>query len=163
MSTAETATPDSVDRMRRAVEYFTGRGMYLVPLKGKNPGAALGSEWQTKATNDPRMMAAHLSAGPRNIGVYLPASGLACLDIDNKDGLAEERRQYFEARGVDFTSGLVVKSGRGGYHVYFANPDGLATRDVETGIGEDAFSRTEFRSNGQQVLPPSVHPDTSQI
>jgi hypothetical protein len=139
---------------------YTDVGMYLLPLKGKNPGAALGKGWERMATNDPAKMYAHLSAGQRNIGVYLPQSKLACLDIDNRDGLGEMRRSYFEALGVSFTTGLVQRSGSGGYGVYFKNPDVLDTRDVDTGIGEGANARTEFRSNGQQVLPPSIHPDT---
>lgn len=111
--------------------------------------------WEPRATTDPgRIRRAWLTA-PYNVGIATGPSGLVVLDLDRPkpgeepppqraapgicDGadvlaaLCEEHRQAFPSET------FMVRTRRGGLHLYFTAPDGAGLRNTsgrtETGLG----------------------------
>lgn len=108
-----------------------------------------------------------------NVGVLLAFSGLVSIDIDDVQGAHE----WLEARGINLVQLLAtpnavrIESGRPGRaKLLYRVPDGVDTADLLTRrIMDDAHNVIlELRCAGshgvsvQDVLPPSVHPDTGQ-
>jgi putative DNA primase/helicase len=110
---------------------------------------------------------AHYSSNPDdNIGVALGPSGLCSLDIDSE----EHARLIFAEWGVDLDA-LVAKNptivgASGGFRIEFRVPEGmnLSTHALAWPVEGDTkkrFTVFEFRAaGGQDVFPPSIHPDT---
>lgn len=135
-----------------AVSYAVRDGWPLVPLHGKNPGIwGKEEDWTQYATSDPDTLATYaVEKRPTGWGVYLPAAGLVCVDLDDLS-----KRGAVEQLGVRFDCGLVVRSGRGGLHAYYRRPTGWTAERW----GNKRIGGIEMRANGQQVLPPSRHPN----
>ncbi len=91
-----------------------------------------------------------------NIGcVTGPASGLLIIDIDVGDGKPgeEELRKLEDQLGALPATPTVV-TGSGGLHFYFKYPDAAVIRNSANGIAPGVDVRG---TNGQGVLPPSLH------
>ena len=133
-----------------AVTYAARDGWHVVPLVGKDPGALLGLQWQTKASCDPAVIERWNWSRATGVGVYLPPSGLICADLDDA-----EHEAAAAGLGVSFDGGLCARSGRDGVglHAYFRRPPGMTAEQW----GNPRIAGIEFRGNGQQVLPPSRH------
>ena len=136
-----------------------GWALVSMPAGSKAPSTF---GWQTKATPPE-----HWGANPtHNIGLLHGLSGTCALDIDDM----ENTRLIFEALNIDLDALLksapriVGRPDRG--KVLFAVPAGvdLVTRKISWPIQGDARKTSvvfELRAGSvQDVLPPSIHPDT---
>lgn len=123
------------------------RGWPVLPVRlNKSPLTRRGVY---HATHDPDKATALFESLPAATGYGIATgrvSGIAVLDIDTDEGVAEAER-----RGLPPT--LTVKTGRG-WHYYYRLPKGvkLASRDIAPGL--------ELKAEGRYVVGPgSAHPN----
>ena len=147
-----------------AARYIERFNLALVPLIGKVP---IGNHWNADARliRDPAKAREYFRPG-RNIGACLEASGLASVDCDD----LEHSRLVLAHEGIDLdelirtTPTIVGRAPR----LEFAAPPGVdLKRKAVTWParceGEKPITIVEFRAGRvQDVLPPSVHPDTGK-
>ena len=141
-----------MSRLGTAALSYAARGWRVLPAqpRGKNPGALLGKDWQSKATTDRAVIERWWERWPEaNVAILLGAD-LAVLDLDRG---AEQRVR--ELLGALAPPTPTVKSGSG-WHLYFKPPpDGVAP----VRFGQPGDPDLELRGGNQIVIaPPSVHP-----
>lgn len=147
---------------RTAVRQYHVLGWSLVGIpSGSKAPSTFG--WQTKATgleywdNNPG----------HNVGLLHGLSGTCAIDIDHM----ENARTIFDGMAIDLDALLasapqiIGRSGRG-KAIFRAPSDTLTTRKISWPVAGDP-RRTEvvfeFRAGTvQDVLPPSIHPDTGE-
>lgn len=135
--------PSRADELNTFYTY----GFSFGPLKGKYPLSPNGLK---DFTDDPAQIKAwQQQYRTCNWGVRQP--GVIALDIDTRHG------GTLESLTVDVSTTLAVKTGGGGWHVYYrhAGPtrgklDGYDGIDIKAG------------HSGYTVAPGSIHPDTGQ-
>ncbi|MDO4264645.1 MAG: bifunctional DNA primase/polymerase, partial [Deinococcus sp.] len=156
---------------QKHAKHYTARlGWALVPLShGKRPTL---TDWQ----NNPVMTedeALTTWANGQNMGLHLEASGVVLVDVDH----LEYARLAFAAVGVDLDAVLAAAPVR----IKGRNSKPLYAAPAHVALGYAAISwphPTEKQKNGQpkrvsvvefragpgrqDVLPPSIHPDTKQ-
>lgn len=89
----------------------------------------------------------------RNIGISTGKdSGVFVLDIDPGNNGFESARALAEEHGSFFDSTARIKTGSGGYHLYYSLPD-FEVRNSASKIGQGIDIRGE---GGQVVAPPST-------
>lgn len=142
----------STNRNSLFKQYVDG-GFALVPLKGKVP---VDTGWNATPYK-PELRPEDISG---NFGAVLKDTDLI-LDVDPRnfrEGDAPLKR-LAEKLGVDFSkAAVVVKTGGGGFHLYFKKPADKTVR----GQLED-YPGLEFKTRGQQVVAAgSIHPDTGE-
>lgn len=138
-----------------ALEY-AAHGWALVPVRGKAP---LDPNWPQQ----PRRTAEAVAAWPAEatgIGLVHAHSGTACLDADDIDAA----RAWMAARGVDLDALLSapdavrIVSGRPGRAKALYRWNGPPLRTVAPrGAGFELRG-----AGGQDLLPPSIHPETGR-
>lgn len=82
-------------------------------------------------------------------GIVINTSGLLVVDVDPRNGGTESAKQLGSIRSA---CGFIVRTGGGGEHWYFLNPDGKTLRQTlkdHPGI--------DFKSTGYVVGPGSLH------
>lgn len=159
--------PSSADY---AASYVSQLGMAIVPLppRSKRP---LTENWGNEVITDPDAARAYYEAHPDwNIGAALGPSRLCSFDVDDIDAT----RLVFEEFGWDLDAMLqypTIQGSPGGFRVMFRVPDGVPLayhaltwpkQDGSRGrytVWEIRAADTQQR---QDVLPPSIHPDTQQ-
>ncbi len=128
----------------------------LIPLKprSKIPATAHGKK---DASTDPALIAGWFpSDTDRNIGILTgERSGLVVVDVDiRNDGQAGFER--LERTYAKLPDTMRVKTGGGGFHLYFRLPPGT------TGVGDHThvagFRGVDVKADGYVVAPPSIHP-----
>ena len=108
--------------------------------------------WQAKATTNP----AALEAFWRRFPDAVPAiptgarSGVAVLDLDLDQGKGLDGEAALRAAGGLPEAGLVVRTPRGGRHLYFAHEEGL------TNAAGHLPSGVDFRGEGGFVIGPGA-------
>lgn len=158
----------------QAAEYARhGWPLVLLPPRSKGE-RGMRKHWNTRehAVTDPEQVAAWHG----NVGLLLAFARIASIDIDNLDAA----RAWFMVQGVDLDAmldapdALRIESGREGRaKLLYALPpafhaDEFLTRRILGALGHDRNVILELRCAGhggvsmQDVLPPSVHPDTGQ-
>jgi putative DNA primase/helicase len=149
-----------------AVRYVDRFKFKLVPLWGKVP---IGEAWNLDENLIGTMQAAR-SRWSRNshdgVGVCLEPSGLVSLDADDPDGA----RLVLEAEGISLDALIATTPtiiGRAPRLEFKAPPDvKLGRKSVvwpPRVTGEKPVTVLELRAGRvQDVLPPSIHPDTHQ-
>jgi len=80
----------------------------------------------------------------------LRRSGLVVIDVD---AYKEECNWYewVEENGVEYPATWKVRSGSGGVHYIFANPDGIQLRGHIAGV-----VGVDIKSAGIEIIPPSM-------
>jgi predicted P-loop ATPase len=151
-----------------AAAYCRRYGFALVPLppKTKRP---LSDDWGKNVITDPDAASEFFTERPTwNLGVALGPSRLCSFDVDDIDAT----RAIFEEFGWDLEAlraGAPTIQGRpDGFRIMFKVPDGVEldyhalTWPKRDGGGR--FTVFELRAahdqQRQDVLPPSIHPDT---
>jgi predicted P-loop ATPase len=139
---------------------YVRAGLLLVPIPSglKSP---LTKGWQQRARciDDPET--AEFLDG--NVGLAHAYSGTVCLDIDDFDKAAE----YFSDRGVDLTEWLdapdavQITSGRIGRAKLLYKGPVLPTFSLKP-MGFELRCGNNANTTMQDVLPPSIHPDTGK-
>lgn len=154
-----------------ASAYVSRYGMAIVPLppKSKKPVA---KNWGNEVITDKHSARSYFEQNPdSNLGVALGASRMCSLDIDND----EATRMIFAEFGFDLdamrASVPTIQGKAPGCRLMFRIPDGLnlkyhsltwPKKDGSKGrftVFELRAADTEQR---QDVLPPSIHPETGE-
>lgn len=155
---------------RFAEAYCRRYGLALVPLppRTKRP---LADDWGRNVITDAEAAAQFWQQHPDwNIGAALGPSRLCSLDVDDHDGMQAVAAEF----GFDIEAlreAPTIQGAAKGYRVMFRVPDGVtlgyhALTWPKRG-GEGRYTVFELRAacDGQQrqdVLPPSIHPDTGR-
>lgn len=115
------------------------------------------TKWTELATTDREVIQRWARVNPNcNWGVATgPESGVFVVDIDPKNG-GEATWEKIASQQKPFTT-WTVRTGSGGTHYYFEYPPKITVRNRRIGIGVDTRG-----SNGQIVVPPSIHPNGSK-
>lgn len=136
-----------------ALEY-AHLGFHVHPIKpgGKNP---LLSEWQNKATTNPKIIANWWGKKPEaNIGIHAGKSNLVIVDIDPRNGGLESLEHLKDVLGSEkWISPFRVESGGGGLHFYYAAKNLRDLRSLDLGSGIDLIYGNKYI-----IAPPSIHP-----
>lgn len=148
-----TLTENSLKTTHSAILEYAAAGYIVTPLNGKIPG----KNWQKTAYE----LEPELSRFPQNFGVVLTSLDLV-IDIDPRNFKDADKpfRRLCDLIGIDLkTLGCpVVRTGGGGFHLYFKLPADLKIREL---LPE--FPGIEFKSKGRQVVGyNSTHPDTGR-
>jgi putative DNA primase/helicase len=150
--------------------YVEKYGLSVLPLrpKTKRPYADNWAKNPDAWLTDAQAAHAHYTSSPAdNIGVVLGhPGGLCSLDIDDE----ESARLIFAEFGVDLddliANNPTIVGASGGFRIEFRVPEGanLTTHALAWPTQDDPkkrFTVFEFRgAGGQDVFPPSIHPDT---
>lgn len=153
-----------------AASYVRQFGMALVPLppRTKRPMA---ENWGNELLTDPDQARAYYEQHPDwNMGAALGPSRLCSFDVDDIDAT----RLVFEEFGWvldDLLKYPTIQGSPGGFRVMFRVPEGVnlqyhsLTWPKQDG-SKGRFTVWEIRAadtqQRQDVLPPSIHPDTQQ-
>jgi hypothetical protein len=154
-----------------AASYCKQFGMHLVPLppRSKRPDTAA---WGHTVITDPAAARAYYEANPdANIGVALGPSRLCSLDVDDLPAC----RAIFDEFGWDLDALVrdypTVQGQAPGFRIMFSVPEGMelpyhALNWPQQDEPRKSFTVFEIRAaveqQRQDVLPPSIHPDTGQ-
>jgi hypothetical protein len=158
-----TETP--VSQHPASVDAYIRHGWSLIPIPPGTKGP------QTKGWNQRDAALRSQTALPPGYGIGLAHaySGTMALDIDNWDRAVEELTTH----GIDLTTlynapdAVIIDSGRQGHgKLLYAMPFGLALPSKKiTRAGTTIYELRCATSNNltvQDILPPSIHPDTRQ-
>jgi predicted P-loop ATPase len=138
------------DKKGAVIQQLTDAGYTLIPLRGKIP---VEKDW----TETPyrKYDAGALSKG--NYGVALKAGDLV-VDIDPRNFPAGDNPVKRLVSKVGPLTSYTVRTGGGGYHIYFRKPADVLVRN-----GLPEYPGIEFKAAGRQVVGPhSVHPDSGK-
>lgn len=138
------------------INYLADRGFVVIPLNGKRP---IIKGWQTLDIESGRSKTTRFfnSNSDINLGILtgIPSS-IVVIDIDLRENGISNWLDIVSDRDMEDT--FVVKTGSGGYHIYYQYDHRLSMCRKITGVGID------FKSNGGQVVAPgSIHPDTGNV
>lgn len=132
---------------------YVAAGFAVTPLNGKIPGKG----WQNTEYTD----APDLAKFPANFGVVLQATDLV-IDLDPRNYKPGDKpvKRLCEKLGLDLKkSAVVVKTGGGGWHLYYKKPADLFVAET---LPE--YPGVEFKSKGRQVVGAgSIHPETKAV
>ncbi len=150
------------DLLAAALAYAT-RGTVIIPCAGKIP---IGANWQHRVSNDPEQVRRWWREYPNaNIGLIPLSAGLIALDIDSEaaEAVAMRLGAFSEPAPTVATGRRALPSSDPKYfpraqHRYFRAPAGLEFTRVLLDTVLDVR-----RTGCQNLLPPSVHPDSGMI
>lgn len=135
-------------------------GYHVLPLAPKSKVPRKGFEWKKQATDDPRVVESWFEEHPdSNVAIRTgKESGVVVLDIDPRNSeyaTADDLvAKLEEMLGCPLPDTTVVRTGGGGYHIYFLYPDG------EHVFQSEVIPGVEVKADGRYVVaPPSVHPN----
>ena len=149
-------------------DYCSKLGWFLVTIPAGSKGPQkFGWQQPEKALSDPEAARLYYEQNPtHNVGLLHGASGTCAVDIDH----VENTKLIFEELGIDFSAlmqsapQIIGRENRG--KLIFKAPPDLMTHKISWPTEEDA-RRTEVvfelrAGSVQDVLPPSIHPDTGR-
>ncbi len=118
---------------------------------GKHPQTRRGLN---DATTDPSAIRSWWHRSPHaNLGIRTgAASGLVVVDIDPGHGGLDSMRALVAEAPIP--KGLRVRTGSGGWHLYFAHPGGNVRNSAGTALGPGVDVRGD---GGYVIAPPSRH------
>lgn len=118
---------------------------------GKHPRTRRGLH---DATSDPAQIRRWWKQWPTaNVGIRTGAvSGLVVVDIDPQHGGLDTMRSLVADGAIP--RGLRVRTGSGGWHLYFAHPGGHVRNSAGTALGPGVDVRGD---GGYVIAPPSRH------
>lgn len=130
---------------------YANSGLFVFPLvpRGKTPITPNGFK---DATDDPDMVNHWWTVNPNaNIGLDCGRSKLVVIDIDPRNGGEQSFRQFQKDLGRPLEKTVVVRTGGGGMHIWFAGfrPKGKFPKYPGIDVQADG---------GYVILPPSIHP-----
>jgi len=149
-------------------DYCSKLGFYLVTIPAGSKGPTrFGWQQPEKALSDPEAARLYYEQNPtHNVGLLHGASGTCAVDIDH----VENTKLIFEELGIDFSElmqsapQIIGRENRG--KLIFKAPDDLITHKISWPTSSDPRKTEvvfELRAGSvQDVLPPSIHPDTGR-
>lgn len=131
---------------------FADIGISVFPV-AKADKKPLISGWQHSATTDPSTIVSWWERWPSaNIGIHCGKSGIVVIDVDPRNGGDLTYERLCTERGGAWVSPFKVKTGGGGFHLYYMN----STRaDIPSTLGQGVDVK---HGNGYVLAPPSLHP-----
>jgi hypothetical protein len=162
------AAPTPADFARGYAQRY---GFHIVPLppRTKRP---LKTDWGNDATSDPAALSEYFTEHPDwNMGVALGPSRMCSFDVDDIEAtrlIFEEFGWNLDALRAEFPT---IQGSSKGLRVMFRVPEGVTLKYQKlTGPSRDDPKKRitvwELRAadheQRQDVLPPSIHPDTGQ-
>ena len=149
-------------------DYCQKLGWYLVAIPAGTKGpTSFGWQKPERAISDPEQAQQYFERNPtHNVGLLHGASGTCAIDIDH----VENTRIIFEGMGLDYDAILAsaprIIGRKDRAKVLFKAPEGLSTHKISWPVEGDPTKTEvvfELRAGAvQDVLPPSIHPDTQQ-
>ena len=147
-------------------DYCAKLGWYLVPIPAGSKGPAH-ARWQQRALSSPQAAEQFFEKYPtHNVGLLHGVSGTCAVDIDD----VALTKLIFAELGIDFNDlmqsapQIVGRENRG--KLLFNAPPDLVTHKISWPVEGDPRKTQvifELRAGAvQDVLPPSVHPDTGR-
>ncbi|MEY9932574.1 N12 class adenine-specific DNA methylase [Catenulispora sp. GP43] len=143
--------------LERAIA-LANQGFHVFPLK---PGTKrpMFKAWESLATTDPKLITRWWNATPNaNIAIACGPSNLLVIDLDKakKPGGPQHGQQTLTAlaAGRELPSTFTVASARGGRHLYFRQPEGVALRNT---VGSDTAGLgplIDTRGHGGSIVAP---------
>ena len=149
-------------------EYCSKLGWYLVTIPAGTKGPTrFGWQKPEQALSDPEKARLYYEQNPtHNVGLLHGASGTCAVDIDH----VEHTKMIFEELGIDFSElmqsapQIIGRENRG--KLIFKAPPDLITHKISWPVEGDPRKTEvvfELRAGAvQDVLPPSIHPDTGR-
>jgi len=149
-------------------DYCSKLGWYLVTIPAGSKGPTrFGWQQPEKALSDPLAARQYYEQNPsHNVGLLHGASGTCAVDIDH----VEHTKIIFEELGIDFSAlmqsapQIIGRENRG--KLIFKAPPDLITHKISWPVQDDPRKTEvvfELRAGSvQDVLPPSIHPDTGR-
>lgn len=132
-------------------------GWPVLPLNGKIPVSRCAPKGVYSATTDHEIINGwNLQESVYNIGIAVP-SGLVVLDIDPRNGGSLD---VLHALTGNLPETVTVKSGGGGWHLYYRLPEGMDKLAIKPELSARGIEAKGV--GGYVVAPPSIHPDTGQ-
>jgi predicted P-loop ATPase len=154
-----------------AAAYVRKYGMAIVPLppRAKRPSS---DDWGNQCLTTPEAARQHFSRHPDdNLGAALGPSRLCSLDIDDMDAMRVICEEFGWSLDTMLAQHPTIQGRAPGFRVMFRVPDGvtLAYHSLTWPNRDDPKRRKtvfEIRAadtqQRQDVLPPSIHPDTGK-
>ena len=147
-------------------DYCAKLGWYLVPIPAGSKGP-VHARWQQRALSSPQAAEQFFEKYPtHNVGLLHGVSGTCAVDIDD----VALTKLIFAELGIDFNDlmqsapQIVGRENRG--KLLFNAPPDLVTHKISWPVEGDPRKTQvifELRAGAvQDVLPPSVHPDTGR-
>ena len=148
--------------------YCSKLGWYLVTIPAGSKGpTSFGWQKPEKALSDPDAARLYYEQNPNhNVGLLHGASGTCAVDIDH----VENTKLILEELGIDFSElmqlapQIIGRENRG--KLIFKAPPDLITHKISWPVEGDPRKTEvvfELRAGSvQDVLPPSIHPDTGR-
>jgi len=149
-------------------DYCSKLGWFLVSIPPGTKGPTkFGWQKPERALSDPEQARLYYEENPNhNVGLLHGASGTCAIDIDH----VENTQLIFESLGIDFSElmqsapQIIGRENRG--KLIFKAPPDLITHKISWPTKEDPRKTEvvfELRAGAvQDVLPPSIHPDTGR-
>jgi len=149
-------------------DYCSKLGWYLVTIPAGSKGpTSFGWQKPERALSDPDEARKYYEQNPtHNVGLLHGASGTCAIDIDH----VENTKLIFEELGIDFSllmnsaPQIIGRENRG--KLIFKAPADLITHKISWPVKDDPRKTEvvfELRAGSvQDVLPPSIHPDTGR-
>ena len=149
-------------------DYCSKLGWYLVTIPAGSKGpTSFGWQKPERALSDPDEARKYYEQNPtHNVGLLHGASGTCAIDIDH----VENTKLIFEELGIDFSllmnsaPQIIGRENRG--KLIFKAPADLGTHKISWPVKDDPRKTEvvfELRAGSvQDVLPPSIHPDTGR-
>ena len=154
--------------MTNVEEYCEKMGFFLVTIPAGTKGPTrFGWQKPEQALSDPEKARLYYEQNPtHNVGLLHGASGTCAVDIDH----VEYTKMIFEELGIDFSElmqsapQIIGRENRG--KLIFKAPPDLITHKISWPVEGDPRKTEvvfELRAGAvQDVLPPSIHPDTGR-
>jgi len=144
-------TPQYIEDAKKAAEKYLGWGLVVIPaIHGQKRPEVEWKEYQEKPPKEKQMKAWFDDGRPHNIAILCgPVSGnLVVQDFDDPDVYSK----FYKSEKIEAET-PVVKTGRGGVHVYLRSDKPVPSFRIPE-------LKMEVRSTGNIVIaPPSVHPN----
>ena len=149
-------------------DYCSKLGWYLVTIPAGSKGPTrFGWQQPERALSDPQAAKEYYEKNEtHNVGILHSASGTCAIDIDN----VEHTKIIFDELGINFSDlmnsapQIVGRENRG--KLLFKAPPDLVTHKISWPTKDDPRKTEvvfELRAGAvQDVLPPSIHPDTGR-
>ncbi|WP_084549746.1 bifunctional DNA primase/polymerase [Actinomadura rifamycini] len=166
--------PDAGVLVRYALA-AAARGWHVFPVAPGDKEPPRGVRWSKVATTDPDKIRRMWAHRPYNIGIACGPSGLLVIDLDvPKPGERPPDRWTLPGvnDGADVfavvceqagqpmpTETFQVRTRRGGFHLYFAAPDGIRLTNTSADRGNGLGWKVDTRGDGGYVVGPGSFVD----
>lgn len=131
---------------------LAGRGMPVFPCRPRAKEPLTGHGFEEATTDSVQLEAWAADYPEANFAIATGKAGLLVLDVDPRHG-GDESLHELEREHGELPRAPRVKTGGGGEHIYFLNPNGIGCSAGRLGPGLDVKA-----VGGYVLAPGSLHP-----